>query len=388
MRSSYGKLVYLLQDSEKPEIQNLLEFSCVTKIKTVYTVLKGKKNGLQVLSDPLVNIAIREIKADNKARNEIEKEIKAKEHAVKTLSYKYATKKPKNKKKTLYSSIFRYTYPEDSSDSDVSESDLSVDEIEQCLHSLADHNTYLRYNMDPVEQLIKYLEQYFKPDEYEPHFSLAIAAGRSGARLTHNHQRQYLYVKQTLVLWREVLKEMFVLWKKAEDDLLNPFNRYALRDTGQGLNRVQHAPELSKVMGMIVNRTQSLVGQWVGSSVVHLGDHNVPNALMFIDKYTQVPRVVTPLVLVLDRLESICVSASVAHMINSDYGSVTNCRKHILTDFFRHAFDGSGADSFFDAGSCIDGRLTSAWNWCSRVEKKDYFNVFLLTGFTGFDGKF
>jgi hypothetical protein len=25
------------------------------------------------------------------------------------------------------------------------------------------------------------------------------------------------------------------------------------------------------------------------------------------------------------------------------------------------------ADNFFDAGSCIDGRLTSAWNWCSKV---------------------
>lgn len=31
---------------------------------------------------------------------------------------------------------------------------------------------------------------------------------------------------------------------------------------------------------------------------------------------------------------------------------------------------GSGADNFFDAGSCIDGRLTSAWQWCSKLEKK------------------
>ncbi len=31
-------------------------------------------------------------------------------------------------------------------------------------------------------------------------------------------------------------------------------------------------------------------------------------------------------------------------------------RQDILVDFFRSAFDGSGADNFYDAGSCIDGR--------------------------------
>ena len=48
----------------------------------------------------------------------------------------------------------------------------------------------------------------------------------------------------------------------------------------------------------------------------------------------------------------------------------------------------SGADNSFDAGSCIDGRLTSAWNWCSKIEKKGYYPLFMLAGFNGFDGDF
>lgn len=40
------------------------------------------------------------------------------------------------------------------------------------------------------------------------------------------------------------------------------------------------------------------------------------------------------------------------------------------------------------AGSCIDGRLTSLWNWASQIEKKPYYNLFKLGGFTGFDGDF
>lgn len=45
---------------------------------------------------------------------------------------------------------------------------------------------------------------------------------------------------------------------------------------------------MSRAMHAVLHRCQQRLGTWVGSSVVHLGDHNVPNALMFIDKYTQV----------------------------------------------------------------------------------------------------
>ena len=66
----------------------------------------------------------------------------------------------------------------------------------------------------------------------------------------------------------------------------------------------------------------------------------------------------------------LCMWTYVLHLsrwIDLTWGGVTQLRTAILQDFFRFAFDGSGADNFFDAGSCIDGRLTSAWNWCSQV---------------------
>ena len=75
---------------------------------------------------------------------------------------------------------------------------------------------------------------------------------------------------------------MFHLWTLAEQDLLSENVPYRLRDTGQGLNRVQAAPKTSRMMHAILNRAQRSIGSWVGSSVIHMGDHNVPNALMFI----------------------------------------------------------------------------------------------------------
>lgn len=80
---------------------------------------------------------------------------------------------------------------------------------------------------------------------------------------------------------------MFKLWCMAEEDLLKEGNSYRLTDTGQGLNRIQQAPNVGREIHRILHRCQQTLGSWVGSSVVHLGDHNVPNALMFIDKYTQ-----------------------------------------------------------------------------------------------------
>ncbi|KAJ2978861.1 hypothetical protein NUW54_g11230 [Trametes sanguinea] len=199
--------------------------------------------------------------------------------------------------------------------------------------------------------------------------------------------------------------DMFHLWTLAEQDLLNENVPYRLRDTGQGLNRVQPPPKTSRMMHAILNRAQRSIGSWVGSSVIHMGDHNVPNALMFIGKASIVPSPSATLTHPPRRQ----VLAGLPHpppdlqharadprasprtprcgrTSTTEWGSPDGLARDILADFFRHGFDDSGAGNYLDAGSCIDGRLTSAWNWCSTLEKKRFFPVFLLTGFIGFDG--
>ena len=94
------------------------------------------------------------------------------------------------------------------------------------------------------------------------------------------------------------------------------------------------------------------------------------------------PRILSPIASCIERLPSLIDDEAFHTYIRQEWGSIENLKLQILSDFFKHAFDGSGDDG----GSCIDGRLTSAWNWCSKLQKKPFYYVFLFTGFQGFDG--
>ncbi len=48
-------------------------------------------------------------------------------------------------------------------------------------------------------------------------------------------------------------------------------------DTGQGYQRLQHCPGVRAEMSRILGLVQKQAGAWVGLSVVHLGDRDVPN---------------------------------------------------------------------------------------------------------------
>jgi hypothetical protein len=350
MRNNYGKMIYMLQDANMREIQNYMGFSCVRPIRTVKSFLT-KRHGLDLLRDRRCLTAVAVVSENVEGSRE------AKQRAIDELVRDYAS------------------------------ASLSADDIRLVLASIDDSQSYLVANRTPITRMIEYLEQFFSPDKPESAgYSLEIRAGKNGARLSHSHGSQYEYVLQSLLLWRNMTSAMLRLWWAVEDDLLLG-SSYRLRDTGQGLNRVQYAPKTSARAHGILSRTQQMRPRWVGSSVIHLGDHNVPNALMFIDKYTQTSRILSPIVNTLDEIVAMATHRDTKALI-ADFGGAAELQKLILCDFFKHGFDGSGADNFFDAGSCIDGRLTSAWNWCSKIEKKPFYHAFLMAGFVGFDGQF
>jgi hypothetical protein len=360
MRSDYGKLLWMLQDSVLPSVSNQLGLPAPKTVKTVGAWMHTKNRGAELLQDPLLGVAVEDLDPFGRKKQDIQDHAAAKKRAYAALKAKYAEEKP------------------------ATAADLSGGDVDLVVESLSDHRAFLRESRTPVDKLLALLEKHFDKDRATSTATdLTIRAGDEGSKLSHAHRTQYLFVKQSLLLWREIMDNLYQLWHLTEADLLDSDKSYRLVDTGQGLNRLQGAPRVSRAMHRILHRVQSGCGGWVGLSVVHLGDRDVPNALFFIDKYLQVPRILGPIVTVVESMDRTCdANPRVQKYVETCFKDRERAKVAILRDFFRHGFDGAGDDG----GSCVDGRLTSAWNWCSKVEKKKYFSLMLLCGFTGFDG--
>ncbi len=135
-----------------------------------------------LLRDDLVTVATKEIYSEGRMRRQVQKDIKSKERAIEILSTRY------------------------------SRNGLSQERVKQCLYSIGDNHAFLRMNRDPCEQMIAYLKEYFQPTHITDSLSnLAIRMGKGGARISHDHSKQYAYVLQSLTLWREILHGKFLL---------------------------------------------------------------------------------------------------------------------------------------------------------------------------------
>eukprot|EP01032_Pedospumella_encystans_P012189 gene12189-14120_t len=371
MRDTYGKLMYIMMDTESYNIKQELRISFAKPILTVTTFLAAK-NAVDILADPLWATATQSISNDtgDKTKKELAAESAAKAQAEAMLKKKYTS------------------------------ANLTEADIQRVIESIADNEAYLAFNMTPVSHILTILKDSFDPKAPVDPFSLHLTArpkkimsafssfysgysssfSGGGACLSHDHATQFRFVLQSFTLWREIMANMPKLWMLADHDMTH--EQYRLVDTGQGYQRLQSCPGVRAEMSRILSVVQKQAGSWVGLSVVHLGDRDVPNALVFIDKYTQVPRILAPIVQCIESLPKLVEDSAFHAYVSQQWGSIDGLRLQILSDFFKHGFDGSGDDG----GSCIDGRLTSAWNWCSKLHKKPYYYVFMFTGFQGFDG--
>lgn len=140
----------------------------------MWTLLE-EHDAVGLLRDDLVNTATKEIYSEGRSRRDIQKDIKSKERAIEALATRYAR------------------------------NGLSQENVRQCLYSIGDNHAFLRTNRDPCERMIEYLKLNFHPTQADSKSSLAIRSGKGGARLSHDHSKQYAYVLQSLTLWREIL---------------------------------------------------------------------------------------------------------------------------------------------------------------------------------------
>jgi Protein of unknown function (DUF2009) len=397
MRTTYGKLMYLLQDAQNPTVAKSLGFRLHKPLLLVGPFLK-RHRATDLLHDPRLECAIQYVADRDAHGNKLDRAtleaLVAGKHRV-TLELVDA-------------------YSSNSSNSN-SESTLRPEDVKRVIESLADAVAYIESNVRPVQAMLQFLQHNFDRNHPNKGFSLALSGssrssssalmsstssyyGRygygtsayssgsnEGPTLSHSHPTQYMFVWQSLNLWCKVMRSMHKLWICADDDLLSTTSTYHLYNTGQGLNRVQNCPKVRAVMSSLLSQTQREAGApWVGLSVIHLGDRDVPNALVFIDKYTQIPRFLTPIVQFVHALPDLCTDPVLEKYVASEFGSTDHLKLAVLADYFKHGFDGSGDDG----GSCIDGRLTSSWNWTSRIAKKRYYHAFMMSGFQGFDGDF
>jgi hypothetical protein len=393
--------MYLMQDAQNPSVAKALGFSLHKDIVLVSSFLKSRGASDLLLDDSLPLAVSPVVEHDRRtgrrlSRSAVASQVASKRSARAAIAARYAGYS------FVPSASAKATPP------------LTQAEVERVVDSLADAYDVVEANAEPVERMLDLLEKNFDPNKPEKNFSLELkgegggysafrygagmgslgfgrgsdygsssSSSNGGAKLSHSHSTQYTFVWQTLRLWIDVQRNMHLLWLSADDDLLSTSSSYQLWNTGQGLNRVQACPKVATIMSRLLSGAQKGAGApWVGLSVVHLGDRDVPNALVFIDKYTQVPRILTPIVDFVDGVDSLFADEKVQPYVEEQFGDARSLKMKVLSDYFKHGFDGSGDDG----GSCIDGRLTSSWNWTSRIAKKSYYHAFMINGFQGFDG--
>jgi hypothetical protein len=233
MRTTYGKLMFLLQDMQNPTVKAKLGgFNYLRYIKTVGKLLEAQ-GGSKMLGDVDFETATRDLGGVGVAaleRADIKGLQVAKRDSIDRLCQRYTT------------------------------ASLSSADIRRVLESVADRNNFLMNNEAPVRRMLEQLDRFdpkwgyvsrsaslkwtltpvtihgwsesdvvgtgLRRDEHQhslqigkqqayrggswKHYSGGKGgSSNGGAKLSHTHATQCLFVKQTLMLWREISQRMY-----------------------------------------------------------------------------------------------------------------------------------------------------------------------------------
>lgn len=411
MRSEYGKMIMMLQDLARPSIRRTMgEVQLVTPLKTVGAALESVQ-ALDLLGDSIINMAVSPLPAG------------------------FTPEQLAGKNKAHADLVAKY------GGGDAAKAKV----VDLCVVSIGDAIALIDTNRIVTAKLILWLDFYFRGAGDNPKRDLTIVRGTGGSMLSHGHDKQYNYVRESLLLWDYMQKDIFKMWEAVENDMIVNGGGYRIADTGQGHARMTAGPGASSVIAGAVAQAQAAQnGRWEGIQVIHMGDRDVPNPLVAIEKYTMIPRMLEPIVRCVEEVarefnmvlrgsnnnnnsngaqgpsSSSSASAAAAKVAVAkqdaapsdateadddaakEDAAASKARPEkypgfrqllllgqespeglivgMLRDFFRFGFCGSGDDG----GSCIDGRSTSFYEWTTLVCKKTYYQCLLLTGFTGF----
>lgn len=151
MRATYGKLMHLLQDSQLHQIKSMVGFSCVWPVATVQAELE-QLDALGLLDEDDLPAATAPLQPGDD---------------------------PKRKSQAMERLLARY------GDGQAER----TDKLERCLLSIGDDEALTEAHVQPAHRMLELLHAHFNRSSAGKH-SLAISAGRNGARLSHNHSSQ------------------------------------------------------------------------------------------------------------------------------------------------------------------------------------------------------
>ena len=230
MRSTYGKLMYMLQDSQSSNVARGFGFSLYKDMVMVGSHLRNELNDEELLyDDRLVNATMYISDIDEGSGQKIDRD------QVKSL-----VSQKRSVTETLIDVYGKKAALEDNGDIERCKS-----EVRRCIDSIADAVAVIESNVAPVRRMMSFLQQNFDSKKAENPFSLALSGtsnsfprtsfssygynrfgfggggDSSGPTLSHSHPTQYMFVWQSLKLWSKVQENMHKLWVCADSDLLS-----------------------------------------------------------------------------------------------------------------------------------------------------------------------